>query len=87
MTGVKDARGIWMVDPAELERVYTLLPTSVSQKAPAIPEDTVSTQLAPLRRENDLLMALLEREQARADKAEERFDGILKQLTDLMRRT
>ena len=47
-------------------------------------EATEGGEVATLRGENELLRGLLQREQDRADRAEERFDGILKQLTDLM---
>ena len=82
MSGVKDDKGVWLVDPAELERVYPLVAKGGRDEAPVAPADDVSTELAVSRAKVLMLQENLERERDRAEAAEKRLDTVLTQLTD-----
>ena len=75
LSAKKDGKGQWKIDPAELFRVYPPVGTPAEDK---------TSEVDTLRRENEWLRGQLQREQERADRAEDERRTTQEKLTALL---
>ena len=88
LSGVKDDKGQWSIDPAELARVYRPRPPASANDGHDAPGNFTSkntSEVADLTRENERLAASLERAEARAVAAETLAEERAARIEDLRR--
>ena len=88
LSGVKDGKGQWSIDPAELARVYHPRSPAPAKDGHDEPDNLTgknTSEVADLTRENERLAASLERAEARAVAAETLAEERAARIEDLRR--